>query len=53
MSVVRHYELVLAIRDAVLLKINNLLSRVTIGNEFSSLMFATIGGFVQFNKLQR
>ena len=36
------------LRDTVLLKINNLLSRVTIGNEFSSLMFATIGGFIQF-----
>ena len=40
-----------ALRDAVLLKINNLLSRVTIGNEFSSLMFATTGGFAQFDKL--
>ena len=39
------------LRDAVLLKINNLLSRVAIGNEFSSLMFATTGGFVRFNKL--
>ena len=36
------------LRDAVLLKINNLLSRVAIGNEFSSLMFATTGGFAQF-----
>ena len=39
------------LRDAVLLKINNLLSRVAIGNEFLSLIFATIGGFVRFNKL--
>jgi hypothetical protein len=39
------------LRDAVLLKINNLLSCVAIGNEFSSLMFATTGGFVRFNKL--
>ena len=36
------------LRDAVLLKINNLLSRVTIGNEFSSLIFATSGGLAQF-----
>ena len=36
------------LRDAVLLKINNLLSRVTIGNEFLSSMFATTGGFVRF-----
>jgi hypothetical protein len=33
MPIVWRYELVLAIRDAVLLKLNNLLSRVVIGNE--------------------
>ena len=41
------------LRDAVLLKINNLLSRVVIGSKFSSLTFAKSGGFAQFNKLQR
>ena len=39
------------LRDAVLLKINNLLSHVAIENEFSSLVFATNSGFVRFNKL--
>ncbi len=36
------------IRDECKSMIDNLLSRVAIGNEFSSLMFATTGGFVQF-----